>query len=379
MNEDLFEGLQILSPQEIEQSLAPPAEKNEDGDLEKPLNESLIIEPVVHKEEEGEIVKGETKTIESTSNEKVYKALMKELVNDGILTLAEVEELENLPGNKESLQKLIVDTAETKLKQKEDNWKRSFSGAKKRFLEIEDAYDDADKAIIASQRLEFFDGINDTKLSEDINLQKNIYFESLIVKGMSKEEAVEALQDAEAIGKLDVKAKAALSYLKIKETEDVEKERTNRTVQQEKETKTQTEMFDKLVASIESKESFVDGLSLTKLQKDKIKANITTPVYKDDQGKEFTSLMYKQHKNPAEFEMLINYYDTLGLFNIAKDGSLKPDISKLKAVAKTQAVTELDRVIAESSNRSPGRNSSMDSSERGAGILSALEGAFGKK
>jgi hypothetical protein len=89
--------------------------------------------------------------------------------------------------------------------------------------------------------------------------------------------------------------------------------------------------------------------------------------------------MYKQQRNPVEFEMLINYYDTLGLFNLDKEGKFKPDITKLKNVAKTAAINELDKVIAAEEQRGVGRNTSMETSQKTEGILSLLERATSKK
>jgi hypothetical protein len=135
-----------------------------------------------------------------------------------------------------------------------------------------------------------------------------------------------------------------------------------------------------LLDNIDARENFIDGLNLNKISRDKLKNNIMNPVYKDPKsGKEFNSLMYKQQRNPVEFEMLINYYDTLGLFNLDKEGKFKPDISKLKSVAKTAAITELDKIIAAEDERGVGRNTSVETSQKTEGILSLLEKAVNRK
>jgi hypothetical protein len=77
--------------------------------------------------------------------------------------------------------------------------------------------------------------------------------------------------------------------------------------------------------------------------------------------------------------MLINYYDTIGLFNLDKQGKFKPDISKLKNVAKTAAVNELDKIISSEEQRGVGRNTSVETSQKTEGLLSMLESAFTKK
>jgi hypothetical protein len=74
--------------------------------------------------------------------------------------------------------------------------------------------------------------------------------------------------------------------------------------------------------------------------------------------------------------MLINYYDTLGLFNLDKQGKFKPDISKLKAVAKTAAINDLDKIISAEEQRGVGRNTSVETSKKTEGILNMLDRAF---
>jgi len=132
------------------------------------------------------------------------------------------------------------------------------------------------------------------------------------------------------------------------------------------------------MGAIDTKEQFIDGLKLNKSIREKLKSNITQPVYIDKSGKGYTSLMYKQMKKPAEFEMLINYYDSMGLFDVDKTGNFKPNITKLKKVAKTQAVSEIDRVIASTNERGVGRNTSVETSQKAQGILDLLERGMGK-
>ena len=68
----------------------------------------------------------------------------------------------------------------------------------------------------------------------------------------------------------------------------------------------------------------------------------------------------------------------MGLFDLDKQGSFKPNISKIKNVAKTQAVSEIDKVIASTNERGVGRNTSVESSQKAQGILDLLERGMGK-
>jgi hypothetical protein len=314
-----------------------------------------------------------------TRNEAVYKALMKELVTAGILTAAEVEKLDELPGTLDTIKDLVNKTVETNFKSAEENWRKSLPAAKKRFLEIEDAFDETDYAIMMAQRLEFFDNLTLEDVKGNQDLQKQVYFEQLKSKNFSDEDAIEAINDAVTTNKLEQKALKAIPELRAESEGIVQESRLQKEAKTKKEIETQTKAFENLLNNIDVRESFIDGLNLNKISKDKLKNNILNPVYKDPQsGKELNSLMYKQQRNPVEFEMLINYYDTLGLFNLDREGKFKPDISKLKTIAKTTAINELDKIIA-SEDRRVGRNTSVETSKKTENALNLLERAFKNK
>jgi len=385
LGNDLFDGLQIMSPEELN-SAVKATEENEEGseNTGTAAEPEFSLEPVETEKGEGAY---ENKTPEAKATEEkidtsaakseaVYKALMKELVTSGILTAAEVEQLDELPGTLDTIKDLMTKTVETNFRTKEERWKQSLPSEKKRFLEIEDAFDETDQAILMAQRLEFFENVNAEQIKNDVNLQKQIYFEQLKSKNFSDEDALEAIADAAAVNKLQDKAFKAIPELKAQANYVIEQGRSAKEAKTKAEQEAQAKMFDSLVANIDSRDAFIDGLNLNKVAKDKLKQNIMSPVYRDPKtGAELNSLMYKQQRNPVEFEMLINYYDTLGLFNLDKEGKFKPDISKIKAVAKTQAVNELDKVIAAEEQRGVGRNTSVETSKRTEGILSMLENA----
>ena len=386
LGNDLFDGLQIMSPEELNSAVRATEENDEE--TETTAASEFTLEPVETEKGEGayENKTPATKVTEekidtsAAKSEAVYKALMKELVTSGILTSAEVEQLDELPGTLDTIKDLMTKTVETNFRTKEENWKRSLPSEKKRFLEIEDAFDETDQAILMAQRLEFFENVNAEQIKNDVNLQKQIYFEQLKSKNFSDEDALEAIADAEAVNKLQDKAFKAIPELKSQANYVIDQGRVAKEAKTKAEQEAQSKMFDSLVSNIDSRDAFIDGLNLNKVAKDKLKQNIMTPVYRDPKtGSELNSLMYKQQRNPVEFEMLINYYDTIGLFNLDKEGKFKPDITKLKTVAKTAAINELDKVIAAEEQRGVGRNTSVETSQKTEGLLNMLESAFAKK
>lgn len=389
MSEELFDGLQIMSPDELNAAVTAADTSEENKDKNPPAGESGEFEfkPVTTETGNGAYENNNgasTKDTGSNSgegeskNEAVYKALMKELVTAGILTAAEAEKLDELPGNLDTIKELVNKTVQTNFRHAEENWRKSLPAAKKRFLEIEDAFDETDQAILMAQRLEFFDNLNVEDVKTNVDLQKQIYFEQLKSKNFTDEDAIEAINDAETAGKLANKALRAVPELKAESEAIVQESRAIKENKTKAEITAQTKAFENLLTNIDSRESFIDGLNLNKISKDKLKSNILNPVYVDPQtGRELNSLMYKQQRNPVEFEMLINYYDTLGLFNLDNKGNFKPDISKLKTIAKTTAINELDKIIA-AEDRRVGRNTAVETSKKTESALNLLERAFNK-
>jgi hypothetical protein len=383
-NEELFEGLQIMSPEELEKTMDSSSEETPEGEtgVNGEGENEFFLKPVAAETGDDDSIEKTITTKEETNesnpgrNETIYKALLKELVKEGVIT-AEEAELDELPGNFDTIKSLVNKTVEENFKAKEENWKKSLPSAKKRFLEIEDAFDETDQAIMMAQRLEFLENLKESDVRGNEELQKQIYFEQLKAKNFSDQEAIEALEDAIAINKLEEKAFKAIPDLHKQSTQVVAYSRQQKEAKTAAQVEAQNKAFENLIANIESRESFIDGLNLNKVTKDKLKSNIINPVYKDKEtGREYNSLMYKQQRNPVEFEMLINYYDTLGLFNLDKQGKFKPDISKLKAVAKTAAINDLDKIISAEEQRGVGRNTSVETSKKTEGILNMLDRAF---
>ena len=387
--EELFDGIQIMSPQEIESSLDTSSESTSEGEETTETQESAqefeITGPNDSKEGDESEDSASIEPVEESSEVEesgpnAYSALIKDLVSEGVLTGPEGDELEEVlkDASSETVKKFVQNTVEKSFQAKQENWKKNLDPTKKRFLEIEDAFNETDAAIQMAQRLEFFENLSTEAVAEDENLQKNIYYEYLKERGFSDAEAAEAIEDASAVDKLQDKALKAIPALKNNAEAYVENSRQQKQAEMQQQKQANEEAFNRLINTIEEKEEFVPGLKMNKIAKDKLKANITSSVYQDDKGNKYTSLMYKQMRNPAEFEMLINYYDTLGLFNLDSSGKFRPDISKIKNVAKTKAVSELDKVLAKENSKGIGQGNSMASSDKTKSALDLLERAFNK-
>jgi hypothetical protein len=397
---ELFDGIQVLSPAEI-------AAQRSGGGIEEPTPaasseeepaEELLPEPGSVESDEAAIVPV-TRTSDTTvENEEEdddpnpkppvegsqedppapgtarYQALIKDLINEDIFHGHSEEELEEMLADAsiDTVRKLMNLTLDTQLRAEQDKWKSGFDGAKKRFLEIEDKFTDTDTAIQMAQRLEFFDNVTDETLEADTNLQKNIYFEYLMSKNFSQEEARGMVEEADGIDKLLDKAKQAMPALKQQAANFVAQSEAQKKKQIEEYTEAQQKQFQSLMDTVETKEQFIEGMKLNKTVRDKVKTNMTTAVHTTEDGRELTSLMYKQMRNPAEFQALMSYYDTLGLFDVDKEGNFSPKIDKLKRVAKTKAVTELDDVLKREEERNLG-GGNAHVSQKTSGLLDLIE------
>ena len=155
---------------------------------------------------------------------------MKEFIDEGIIATPESEE--ELEGSLDKLKELMKGTLEKSFQGMTEQWKSNFSGAKKKFLEIEDSFNNADHAIQAAQDLEFFDNLREDQVKEDTNLQKNLYFRYLKSKNFSDADAAEQIEDADAIGKLEEKALKAVPELRKQTNYYVEQSKQQKAAEQ---------------------------------------------------------------------------------------------------------------------------------------------------
>jgi hypothetical protein len=386
-DENLFSGLEIMSPEDMiksnETTERETSEETTSDEIEN-SDELTISTPVPSGESETANInsKGSDDNDEPSvpPSKNVYSAFIKEMVGAGVISGPEEEaELEELlkDASVDTIKELMAKTVEKNVNVKQDEWKRSLSSEKKKFLELENDFDDTNSAIQLAQRIDYLDSLDNATISGDVNIQANLYYEDLKLKGFSHEDAVEAIDEAKALNKLEEKALKSLPSIKEYDSKLIEKTKESSRIAREKLQKDNEDAFNGLMSSIDKTESLVDGLKLTSIAKEKLKNNITTPVYEDKQGRKYTSLMYKQMKSPSEFDKLINYYDTLGLFNLDKDGNFKPDMTKLKGVAKTAASSELEAILSSEAS-GVGQRTSVTQSKETSSILDFLERATGQ-
>ena len=336
---DEFEGVRLVVPGQPQKEEAPI---ETDGKEKVPVGVIDLGSPTepVKKEmfsEDPEPPKPQTK-------ENVYSALVKELAENGIIELPEDTTIES----SEDLVALFDSTVNSRISSSIDQFKGSFSGAKKMFLEIEDYFDDETVAMRVAKDLDYYGRLNKDTIKDNVNVQKDLVSRYLRMKGMNAEEIAEALKEAEALAKLEDKALQAFPQLTQAANQFIEGKKQEAAIRQQEMEKQNEEFFNNMLKAVDEADELVPGIQLTKRHKDAIKKNMVDVVYQDpDTGQQLTELGYKQYSNPAGFERLIQFYNLLGLFNTSDKGEFKPDLSKLVKLTEKQVRKGLDELIRE--------------------------------
>jgi hypothetical protein len=340
---DEFEGVRLVTPGQPQKE-----EGDEPGKTEG--NERIPVgvidlggdsDDAVRKELFSDSPKGETGEAPTTN---VYSALVKELVNNGIVELPEDFKVES----SEDLVELFDKTLNSKVHNTIDTFKGSFSGAKKMFLEIEDYFDDEIIAMRVAKDLDYYDRITPAVINSNSSVQKDLVSRYLRMKGMNKAEIDEALKEADALAKLEDKALQAFPQLKEAANQFIEGKKQEAAIRAQRIEQQNEEFFNGMLKAVDDAEELVPGIALTKRHKDAIKKNMVEVVYEDpNTGQKLTELGYKQYSNPEGFERLIQFYNTLGLFNLTDDGKFKPDMGKLVKLTEKQVKKGLDELIRE--------------------------------
>lgn len=359
-----FEGISIMSPDEI---------NTQSGNTEE---KAFIDNP---DEKSTGTANNSSTNVSAEKRQAILKSVLSSLAEEGI-----VGELpDDFDGSIDSIKSIFETTVDSVANEKVSKYKDNFSGAKKQFLEIEDAFSDERLAMKVAQDLQFYKTVTPEQISEDENVQKALYAQSLYSRGFTQDKVEEAIEDAITLGKLEQKAQEVHPSLLKGAEQYVENSRRQKEAIVAQRQEQEQQSFNDLMESIDSREHMIKGLPFTKTHKDKVKTSMATTVYTDKNGRAYNDVGHKQFQNPKEFDALLHYYNSLGLFNVdSETGKFKPDLSKLKKTVKSDAVKELDNIIAdEAINNSNGMGSGSNNrsaEEHTSGILNLLKNGFSK-
>lgn len=372
---DEFEGVQLVTPGQPQKD-EPQVETEGKEKVPVGVIDMGGEEPTRAMFEKSEEPSKTSETPEAASEtpevkDNVYSGLVKELVDNGIIELPEGKAIES----SEDLVELFDNTVNSKINNSIDEFKGSFSGAKKMFLEIEDYFDDETVAMRVAKDLDYYGKVTDDVIRENANVQKDLLSRYLRMKGMNQNEITEALSEAEALAKLEDKALQAFPQLKQAASQFIEGKKQEAAVRKQEVEKQNEEFFNNMLNAVDEADELVPGVSLTKRHKETMKKNMVDVVFEDpDTGQQLTELGYKQYSNPEGFERLIQFYNVLGLFQSNDKGEFKPDLSKLVKLTEKQVKKGLDQLIREQQQSSNLGEKSGDANKLD---MSFWEDAFG--
>jgi hypothetical protein len=340
---DEFEGVRLVVPG-MPQKEEPETKPETEGKEKVPVGVIDLGNPETPPTKKEMFSEGPAPEGTKETKETVYSALVKELAESGIIELPEDFKVES----SEDLISLFDNTVNDRINNSIDQFKGSFSGAKKMFLEIEDYFDDETIAMRVAKDLDYYSRLNNNIIKQNPNVQKDLLSRYLRMKGMNQSEIAEAINEAEALAKLEDKALQAFPQLSTAANQFIEGKKQEAAIREREAQRQTEEFFNNMIKAVDEAKELVPGIELTKRHKDAIKKNMVDVVYQDPEtGQQLTGLGYKQYTNPEGFERLIQFYDVLGLFNVSDKGDFKPDLSKLVKLTEKQVRRGLDELIRE--------------------------------
>lgn len=360
MADELFEGIQILSPRELaatgngrpagneeeeeEGGLPSGLITHEDDEIDNPggitiVSPKNIKRPAASKDNDGGGT-GEPNPQTKPNAQGLdvdLKALANVLSQKGLLELAEDASIEN----DDDLLNLVAQSSEKKAEELHQSWLNSLPPKAKAYMGLVEEGMDADLAAGLVESREFVSGLNANSDAEDLEQAYRLYLSNL---GMTDDEINEEVEEAKDLSKLKDKALKAKDKLlsAIDQEEKTEKARLAAAAQKDQEDR--AKYIQTLEASIESSDELVPGIKLTPKMKEKIKNSFLTSVGEVN-GRPINQVTAYRQRNPQAFDILLHYYTQLGLFNINEKGVAKPDISALKRKVATETTSSLLDIV----------------------------------
>ena len=214
--------------------------------------------------------------------------------------------------------------------------------------------------------------ITDESLEDNIDLQKNLVRNFYREKGFTESKIEKMVSKAEDLDELEEEAKEALAELKEvenKRLESVQLETKRKTLENQK---AYVESVNKLNTTINEVKEIIPGVKIDDKTKKELFNMITKPAETRD-GVSYSEIMLLREKNPLDFELKLNYYAKMGLF----DENPKFDVIMKKS--ETKVLNKLERQLEEDlKSRINKSNASSRSSEDNTDIFDALKTVYKK-
>jgi hypothetical protein len=313
--------------------------KNKDL-LEDNKGDEKQDEPVIEditKKENTEHTHTEEKDDSSSKvkNSSPYVLLAKHLAEEGLLSeeyLNELEEDDSINGLTSALYKQLDTITETKLK--------NYGPEIQEFVSLTEAGVDRNTAKALVKESFDLNKITDDLLETDEKVQENVVKQYLIKLGQSEDEIEEQIEYLKDTDKLYSKSINYKSKLDLLNKQEIENEKRKAALMQEENKRNTEKILSDVRSKIDSYNEIVPGVKVPKNVKEKIFKNLTTPVAIDENNNPVTFIQSVRAKDPINFEILLNYYAEIGLFDGKFDSIIKG--------TKTKTVEELEKTLSSS-------------------------------
>jgi len=349
----MFDQIKLLTPDELEADTSSAAAAPEQGEKNSnpidPNQLTLITdtEDIPSVDEEGNPV-NITTTQTTTSKAgpvkgNLFQTLVDELLEEGMLEKAGEEPLK-VTSAKE-LKALWEETINKKAETTVNEYKGSFSGAKKVFLDIEDLFDDDTIAIKVAQELDYFKNIKEDTLEEEAVVDSVLarYYAN---KGFTPDQIKEQIVQDKAVEKAVEKAKKYLPEINAAGEAFITKRREAIEAQENAIKETNSKKLTNILNTIDTVETRIP-VNVTAATKKAMKSAFETIVHEED-GRKFNAIGYKQHLDPAGFNSLLLFLEVNGVFELdKKENQIKPNFGKLLKLVEKQTDSKLEKMAQE--------------------------------
>lgn len=210
----------------------------------------------------------------------------------------------------------------------------------------EDGYDALEKGVSLSDYQQYqdnnlvLDSIDVDKLSENLELSKNIILQDYIAQGLSEDRAHRILSKTIELGEEAIIEDAQQSLVSLKEHQSVKLERikAENALKIEKDRLHQDKIDNDLKNSIYNAKEIIKDIKLNKTIQDNLYNSITKIVSKNpENGILENEVMRARRENPIDFDVKLHYF--WNLTNGFKD------FSKLTTKSTSNAVNQLEDVL----------------------------------
>lgn len=292
---------------------------------------------------------------DSSPSSSQYLAFAKDRASEGVFLEFNDEDWKGLVERNEgdeaaALRELSVISMRQMVKDGVDSYKDSLTDDDRALYEAKEKGVPVDKYGKAKHEFDKWSKVKTEDLKENEKLQIDVISKGLELRGYTKEEINDQIEDYKALEKLESQSEKILPLLPKKFKDEITSMEEGAAADESSRKDRIRQGVAKMKQLVDTTPEIIPGIKLTKPTRDKIVKSMTDPVANDVNGNPMNAVMATKGKNPEAFEMMVHYYHQLGLFNIDENGHMKPDFSKISKTAKNEA-TDAMRGIFESTEK----------------------------